>query len=82
MVSGRLAASGQIFGPVIGAWWHAGEYGEGEEWVVLMKTSAARYPELERHLLEAHPWDNPEITTYPIGGPTPYLEWITKSTTP
>ena len=38
----RLAASGQVFGPALSAFWHLGEFGEGEEWQVLLKTEADR----------------------------------------
>lgn len=40
--------------------WHPGESGEGEEWPLLLKTTGERNPALEEHLLERHPWDNPE----------------------
>ena len=77
----RLAASGQVFGPALSAFWHQGEFGEGEEWQVLLKTDADRYPELAAHLVEKHPWQNPEVTAYKIAeGSAPYLEWISRAT--
>lgn len=77
----RLAASGQVFGPALSAFWHLGEFGEGEEWQVLLKTEASRYPELRAHLIEKHPWDNPEVTAFRIeDGSAPYLEWISRAT--
>jgi periplasmic divalent cation tolerance protein len=72
----RLAASAQILGPVTSVFWHLGQSGTGEEWIVLLKTTADRYPALEQHLVGQHPWDNPEVTAVPIvAAPTPYLEW-------
>jgi periplasmic divalent cation tolerance protein len=80
-VRNGLAAGAQIVGPVVSVFWHAGEYGEGEEWQVLLKTSVARYPELETLLLAEHPWDNPEIGATPIVAGSPgYLGWLHKST--
>jgi periplasmic divalent cation tolerance protein len=79
-VEARLAASGQVFGPAITAFWHLGELGNGEEWTVVLKTTAARYPELEAHLTEAHPWDNPEVSFTPLGGSAAYLDWLDRST--
>jgi periplasmic divalent cation tolerance protein len=38
------------------------------EAAVTLKTTAERYPELEAHLVEAHPWDNPEVSFTPLGG--------------
>lgn len=57
--------------------WHHGEFGEGEEWQVIFKTTADRYPDLESYLLESHPWKNPEITAVPmVAGSAQYLAWV------
>lgn len=77
----RLASSGQVLGPALSAFWHQGEFGEGEEWQVILKTEASLYPELEAHLVEKHPWENPEVTAIKIAeGSAPYLEWISRAT--
>lgn len=81
-VGAKLAASGQVFGPAAAVFWHRGELGEGEEWQVLLKTTADRYPDLEAHLLAEHPWDNPEVSFTSIdGGSAAYLEWLARTTT-
>ncbi|WP_329545579.1 divalent-cation tolerance protein CutA [Streptomyces sp. NBC_01356] len=83
VVSERLAAGAQIIGPVTSAFWHDGEFGTGEEWQLLLKTTKPRYPELEARLLKNHPWDNPEIVALPIeAGSKGCLEWITANTEP
>ncbi|MFI2432000.1 divalent-cation tolerance protein CutA [Streptomyces sp. NPDC018693] len=83
IVQDKLAAGAQIIGPVISAFWHDGEFGTGEEWQLLLKTTRARYPELEAHLVEHHPWQNPEIAAVPIeAGATGCLNWIAASTAP
>lgn len=82
-VKGRLAAGAQVIGPVVSVFWHLGEFGEGEEYRLLLSTTANRYPELERYLLEAHPWDNPEVIAVPIEhGADRCLEWISQSVSP
>jgi periplasmic divalent cation tolerance protein len=79
-VERRLAASAQIIGPVMSVFWHLGETGTGEEWVLLLKTTADRYPALEAHLIEGHPWDNPEVSAVPIAtGSARCLEWLRQS---
>ncbi|WP_328666082.1 divalent-cation tolerance protein CutA [Streptomyces sp. NBC_00322] len=76
----RLAAGVQVVGPVVSLFWHLGEFGEGEEWQVIFKTTTARYPDLEAHLLEHHPWQNPEITAVPfVSGSAAYLDWIART---
>ncbi|MFD7874145.1 divalent-cation tolerance protein CutA [Streptomyces sp. NPDC059766] len=80
-VGERLAAGAQIVGPVVSAFWHDGEFGTGEEWRLLLKTTRARYKELEVHLLEHHPWGNPEIAAVVIETGSPgCLAWIDAST--
>lgn len=79
-IKARLAAGGYVSGPVITAFWHLGEFGNGEEWTVVLKTTAKQYPDLEAHLIEAHPWDNPEVSFTPLGGSKAYLDWVTRAT--
>lgn len=82
-VGAGLAAGAQVIGPVVSVFVHVGEYGEGEEWQVYLKTSASRYDELEALLVREHPWDNPEVTaTELVRGTSSYLEWIDRTTAP
>jgi periplasmic divalent cation tolerance protein len=48
--------------------------------LVVLKPTATRYPELETHLTEAHPWDNPEVSFTPLDGSATYLEWVSRAT--
>ncbi|MBV9023524.1 MAG: divalent-cation tolerance protein CutA [Streptomycetaceae bacterium] len=83
VVSARLAAGAQIVGPVISAFWHLGEFGTGEEWQLVFKTPADRYADLEAHLLQHHPWENPEVCAVPIvAGSDACLRWIERNTEP
>jgi periplasmic divalent cation tolerance protein len=80
-VEARLAAGGQVIGPVTSVFWHLGEFGTGEEWQIILKTSSARYAKLERYLVDNHEWTNPEITAIPIPfGLAGYLDWVEKTT--
>ncbi|TDD27809.1 divalent-cation tolerance protein CutA [Actinomadura sp. KC06] len=80
-VGARLAASGQVLGPAGSAFWHLGKVGTGDEWQVFLRTTSARYADLEAHLIEHHPWDNPEVTYTRIdGGAAAYLEWLKRET--
>lgn len=82
-VRAKLAAGGQVFGPAMSAFWHEGEYGEGEEWQGFFKTTADRFPELEMHIVERHPWQRPEVTALEItSGSPPYVEWVIRATSP
>lgn len=73
----RLAGSGQVVGPVASVFWHLGEFGEGEEWLIVLKTTSDQYSSLEKHLIEHHPWENPEIVAVAIeSGSSDYLKWL------
>ncbi|BBA98159.1 putative divalent ion tolerance protein [Actinacidiphila reveromycinica] len=83
VVRARLAAGAQVVGPVTAVFWHLGEFGTGEEWQLLLKTTVERYPALEEHLVAQHPWDKPEVVAVPItAGSPPYLRWVEDSTSP
>ncbi len=63
------------------AFWHNGEFGQGEEWVVMLKTTAVRYTKLEAHLIEHHEWKNPEVTAVPLArASAAYVEWVERVT--
>lgn len=80
-VRAKLAAGGQVLGPALSAFWHEGEYGEGEEWQVFLKTTADRFPELAEHIVTSHPWQNPEVTAVEItSGSPPYADWVGRAT--
>jgi periplasmic divalent cation tolerance protein len=54
---------------------------EAEEVTLLMKTTQARYVELENAIRAAHPYDVPEIIATPVtAGWHPYLDWVRKET--
>lgn len=61
--------------------WHQGEFGTGEEWVVLLRTTTGRYNDLEAHLIANHPWTNPEVAAVLLhSGSDSYLDWIRRAT--
>lgn len=83
LVEERLAACAQISGPVASLYRWEGRLEEAEEWYCILKTAAARYPELERRLRSLHPYDVPEILAVPAARGLPgYLEWVAGETGP
>ncbi len=50
---------------------------DAEEAVVLLKTSAERFPRLEQRLREIHPYETPEIVALdPAAVSKPYADWV------
>jgi periplasmic divalent cation tolerance protein len=52
------------------------------EWVLLIKTLAARYPALEAFIRERHSYETPEIVQVPMTAGSPdYLRWLAAGST-
>lgn len=83
VVEAKLAAGAQIIGPVGSVFWHLGEFGVGEEFKLVFYARADRYPQIQAHLIEHHPWTNPEVVaTAIVEGSPDYLRWIGSTTAP
>jgi periplasmic divalent cation tolerance protein len=82
-VEARLAACGQVAGPVASTYWWNDELERAEEWFVFFKLPADRYEALAEFLAERHSYDEPEIvaTQFVAGSPS-FLGWITDETRP
>jgi periplasmic divalent cation tolerance protein len=82
-VEARLAACGQVAGPVASTYWWNDEIERAEEWFVFFKLPADRYEALAEFLTERHSYDEPEIlaTRFVAGAPS-FLGWITDETRP
>lgn len=77
LVEERLAACVNRLGPVLSTYRWQGEVQQAEEVLLAIKTSAARYPALERRLRELHPCECPEIVATAIADGLPaYLGWV------
>ncbi|MCF4119758.1 divalent-cation tolerance protein CutA [Antribacter sp. KLBMP9083] len=80
-VEARLAACGQVEGPIASTYWWKDEVEVSEEWRVVLKTTRARCAELVGHLRESHTYEVPEIVVLAIsGGDSAYLDWIRTET--
>ena len=82
-VRARLAACGQVAGPVASTYWWNDEIERAEEWFVFFKLPADRYPDLAAFIAEHHSYDEPEIVAAPLvaGSPT-FFSWLTEETRP
>jgi periplasmic divalent cation tolerance protein len=80
-VQARLAACAQVAGPITSTFWWEDGLERAEEWMVMLKLPAGRYPELAAFLIERHSYDEPEIIALPIVAGSPgYLDWIAEET--
>ena len=77
LVDRRLAACVQVL-PGLQSYFHwDGKVDREEEHLLLIKTSSASYPALERRIRELHPYELPEIIGVPVSKGLPeYLSWV------
>ena len=77
LVERRLVACVNMVGPVRSVFLWKGKVEEESERLLLMKTRADRYAELETAIQELHPYDVPEVIAIPIDrGSQAYLSWV------
>jgi periplasmic divalent cation tolerance protein len=77
LVSKRLAACVNVLAPATSFYRWEGVEEEALEIPVVIKSTSERYPELERAIQAAHPYDLPEIIALPVAQGLPrYLGWV------
>jgi periplasmic divalent cation tolerance protein len=81
LIGGRLAACVNILAPCRSVYRWKDAVQHDEEHPVLIKTTEARYAELEQAIRANHPYELPEIVAVPIErGLSAYLEWLGSET--
>ncbi|MBI2992976.1 MAG: divalent-cation tolerance protein CutA [Gammaproteobacteria bacterium] len=77
LISSQLAACVQIVAGVQSFFRWVGKVDNKEEHLLLIKTTAERYRELEGRITALHPYEIPEIVAIPFSdGLSAYLSWI------
>jgi periplasmic divalent cation tolerance protein len=80
LVEARLGACVQILPGVISLYRYEGKIQRDEEVLLLVKTTAAAFPELEVKVRAAHSYETPEIVALPIiQGSAAYIEWLAEN---
>lgn len=83
LLEARAAACVNILPPCLSLYRWRGALEEAREHPVLVKTTAARYCEVERILRHSHPYELPEIVAVPAERGLPgYLDWVRDETRP
>jgi len=77
----RLSACTSIIPCVRSRYWWKGELKSADEALLIAKTTANKFPDIEKAAKKLHPYEVPEIIALPIAeGSKNYLEWIGKET--
>ncbi|WP_263768418.1 divalent-cation tolerance protein CutA [Propionivibrio soli] len=81
IVEKRLAACANILSPCHSIYRWKGVVESVDEVPLLIKTTEACYPALEKAICEGHPYETPEIIAVPITRGLPgYLAWVMAET--
>ena len=77
VLTARLAACVGIVPAVESYYWWKGKIEESRELLLLIKTKASAYKNLEKIIRDNHPYDTPEILALPVQkGSEKYLKWL------
>ena len=83
LVGARLAACVQIMPEMQSVYRWKGKIQREPEFLLLAKTTAERFVELEREVRALHSYETPEIVALPVAAASaPYLEWLTGTVKP
>jgi periplasmic divalent cation tolerance protein len=81
LVKRRLAACVNILPQVQSIYRWKGEIESAQEWLLLIKTRADKFPAVRDAIGELHSYDVPECIVVEIGdGSLPYLQWLDEAT--
>ena len=77
VVEKRLAACANLYPNIKSVFSYQNQIQTQEEAVLLLKTTAQAYDELERFIIEIHSYDDPCVLRLSIeGGATDFMSWI------
>ena len=77
LISAQLAACVQILPEIESFYRWQGEVKRAQETLLLAKTVASRFDELESRVRALHSYETPEIIAVPVtDSSAPYLEWL------
>jgi periplasmic divalent cation tolerance protein len=83
LVGARLAACVQIMPEMESIYHWKGSVHRDPEFLLLAKTTRAKFDELEREVRALHSYETPEIVALPITtGSAPYLEYLAATVEP
>ncbi|HYC35794.1 MAG TPA: divalent-cation tolerance protein CutA [Usitatibacter sp.] len=79
----RLAACANVLSPATSFYRWEGRDEQAVEYPVIIKSTPARYEELEQAIRRLHPYSLPEIIAWPVERGLPeYLRWVEAETGP
>ncbi len=82
IIDSKLGACVNVVHGLLSIYWWKGEVVEDEEELLIIKTLASKYDELESFIKSIHPYTVPEIIALNVSrGNGDYISWIEQSIT-
>lgn len=81
IVTERLAACGQVDGPVASSYRWRGAIESADEWKCTFKTTTARAAACVAAVVAGHPYENPEVLVADVAATSAYAAWVRDSVT-
>jgi periplasmic divalent cation tolerance protein len=82
-VEQQYAACANLVASVKSIYRWRGQVEQADETLVVYKTAATRYPDLEAFLLRSHPYEVPEIIALSLSaGSAAYVRWVIDNSSP
>jgi|ERR1043166_1089633 periplasmic divalent cation tolerance protein len=76
----RLIACANLLPQIESHYWWQGKIEASKEALLILKTTGARVPAVQRLIIAKHPYDTPEFIVLPItAGNKRYLDWMAQS---
>jgi periplasmic divalent cation tolerance protein len=83
LIGAHLAACVQILPEMESVYRWQGNIERQSEILLIVKTTAAKFADLEKEVRVLHSYETPEIVAIPlVAASTPYLQWLTASLEP
>jgi periplasmic divalent cation tolerance protein len=80
VIGAHLAACVQILPEMESVYRWQGKIERQSEILLIAKTTAAKFADLEREVRALHSYDTPEIVAVPlVAGSAPYLKWLAET---
>lgn len=81
IIEKSMAACVNISASMTSVYSWKGEFQQGKEHQLTIKTTQSRYAELQQLIVDQHPYELPEILALPIVAGLPaYLDWVNECT--
>tara|TARA_Y100000588_G_C14092044_1_gene854901 strand:- start:521 stop:847 length:327 start_codon:yes stop_codon:yes gene_type:complete len=75
-----LVACAQVVGPVSSVYRWEGKIEESEEWELRLKYSIENEEDLKQHIIEKHPYEEPQWISWEANASEGYAKWVTQKT--